>query len=74
MDYQQQKHFLLNNYTNTIALAIAETSLDLQEDLLSIEEEKDQPAGENVESMPSQLVPVAIKPFDDAAEEKAIDS
>ena len=59
---------------NTIALASVEASLDLQEDLLSVEEEENQPAGENIESMPSQFVPVAIKPFDDAAKEKAIDS
>ena len=50
------------------------TSSDFQEDLLSVEEEEDQPAGENVERMPGQLVPVAFKPFDDAAEEESIDS
>ena len=47
---------------------------DLQEDFLSVEEEEYQPAGENVERMPGQLVPIALKPFDDAAEEKSIDS
>ena len=55
-------------------MATAETSLDLEEDLFLIEKEEDQPAGENVESMPGQLVPVTVKPFDDAAEEESIDS
>ena len=55
-------------------MATAETSLDLKEDLLLVEKEEDQPAGENVESMPGQFIPIAVKPFDNAAKEESIDS
>ena len=44
---------------------------DLQEDLFPIEEIKNQPAGEEVERLRDKLVPVAVKQFDDAAEEEA---
>ena len=36
-------------------------SLDLDENLLSIEEIKDQPAGKEVERLRDELVPIAVK-------------
>ena len=47
---------------------------DFQEDFFPVEEKEDQPAGENVEGVIGQLVPVAVKQFDDAPEEESIDS
>ena len=44
------------------------TTSGLHEDLLSVEEIKDQPAGEEVECLYDELVPVVDKQFDDTVE------
>ena len=46
------------------------TLLHFQENLLPVEEIEDQPAGEEVECLRDELVPVTVKQFDDAAEEE----
>ena len=44
--------------------------LHFQENLLPVEEVEDQPAGEEVECLRDELVPIAVEQFDDAAEEE----